>query len=167
MTDALLPLLKESAARGVALGVVNVASQLGRLRQKTHKASAGGRRGVLKDLGPPWVEAVTVGHEAASRPLFSTLALADTAAEVLDSRAVNFLFKQALKERKKEEEAKKRREEKEQLLAGLRTPAQIRGLDKICAEVSASLSAQLERRKRKKKKFPRTSSLRGTRLQSA
>ena len=59
-------------------------------REQKTASSAGGRRGVLKDPGPPWVEAVTVGYVAASLPLLST-------AEVFGTRAVNFLLKLALR----------------------------------------------------------------------
>ena len=54
----------------------------------------------MKDPRPPWVEAVTVGYVAAGVLLFSTPALADTAAEAVDSHSVKYPFKQALKEEK-------------------------------------------------------------------
>ena len=141
----------------MAPGVVNVASQLGRLRQKTHKASAGGRRGVLLDLGPPWVEAVTVGHEAASRPLFSTLALV-SCGELPPQAGAEGEEKGGGSE---EEEGGKR--SSCSLVSGHRHRSE--GWTRSARRCSASLSAQLGRRKRKK--LPRTSSLRGTRLQGA
>ena len=67
---------------------------------------------VLKVPGPPWVEAGTVGYVAARVPLLSTQVLADTAAEVVDSRTVTFLLELALKEKKEEERQKEEEDDK-------------------------------------------------------
>ena len=85
--------------------------------------------------------AVTVGYVAASVPLLSTPALADTVAEVVDTHAVNFLLKQALKERKQEEERRMRRQK------------EVEGEKKVKESLErAQLALERDTRKRKKRK---------------
>ena len=77
--------------------------------QKTDRA--GSRPGLPQDRGPR-VEAVTIGHMAASGPLLSTPLLADTAAADSGRPHSVFLLQAALK-LKKEEEEEEEEEERE------------------------------------------------------
>ena len=55
--------------------------------QKTVRAT-GARPGVLKDPGPPWVEAVRVGYVAAPLPSLAMPLLAGAAGEGVDSSSL-------------------------------------------------------------------------------
>ena len=66
------------------------------------------RPGVLKDPGPPWVEAVTVGYVAAGAPSLSVVLVSD---DRIDDATLQFLLHQSLLAHAEEEE--KAREEAE------------------------------------------------------
>ena len=99
---------------------------------------AGRRQGDLKDPGPPWVEAVTVGYVAAEAPLPVVPTLRGE--DGVDGTTVSFLFSLALEMKKRERAAWRK-------WMGL--------------AYSSSFSAgkREKRKKRKKQKLPR-----GTRL---
>ena len=145
----------------------------------------GSRPGVLKDPGPPWVEAVTVGYVAAGAP---SLVVASVAAhDGLDDATVQFLLQQSLLAVAAEEEEAREREEVKVLqekvkekerriveeidrLRGLGENDRSPLLTRTCAWYVArrDLLAKLEKKKRKrkkrsKKKLPKSSSTRFSR----
>ena len=141
--------------------------------------------GVLKDPGPPWVEAVTVGYVAAGAP---SLVVAPVAAhDELDNATVQFLLQQSLLARAQEEEEARELEEvmlleekvKEKERRIVEEIDRLRGLGendrsplliRTCAWYVArrDLLAKMEetkrkRKKRSKKKLPKSSSTRFSR----
>ena len=129
----------------------------------------GSRPGVLKDPGPPWVEAVTVGYVAAGAP---SLVVASVAAhDGLDDATVQFLLQQSLLAVAAEEEEAREREEVKVLqekvkekerriveeidrLRGLGENDRSPLLTRTCAWYVArrDLLAKMEKKKRKRKK---------------
>ena len=129
----------------------------------------GSRPGVLKDPGPPWVEAVTVGYVAAGAP---SLVVASVAAhDGLDDATVQFLLQQSLLAVAAEEEEAREREEVKVLqekvkekerriveeidrLRGLGENDRSPLLTRTCAGYVArrDLLAKMEKKKRKRKK---------------
>ena len=110
------------------------------------------RPGALKDPGPPWVEAVTVSYVPAGVLLLSTPALADTAADIVDTRTVAFLLSLALKVKKEEERQKDEEEDKK--------------VKESLERVRLILERCTMKKKKRKKRLPRTSS-RGVRAHTA
>ena len=143
----------------------------------------GSRPGVLKDPGPPWVEAVTVGYVAAGAP---SLVVAPVAAhDGLDDASVQFLLQQSLLARAQEEEEAREREEVELLEEKVKEKERriVEEIDRLRALGQNDRSPLLfrtcgwyvarrdllakkekmkrKRKKRRKRRTPRTSSLPG------
>ena len=132
----------------------------------------GTRPGVLQDPGPPWVEAVTVGHVAAGAP---SLVVAPVAAhDELDTASVQYLLQQSLLARVEEEEeeamvTRMQRLEAEVMKYAGRDRSQLSDLEKAAVVLVAHSDAVRRRRERrrkmkkrkKKKKLPRGGVSRG------
>ena len=119
------------------------------LREHKTASSGGERPGVLKDPEPPWVEAVTVGYEAAGAPLLEVPTLRGD--DGVDGTTVSWLLKVALK--KKEEERRRKLEEKEE--EGDKKAMESQERARLFLERS---ERSVRNRKKKMKRLPRTSS---------
>ena len=123
----------------------------------------------LPEVAEPQVGAVTVGYVAAPGPLLSTPSLADTMADPVDDRAVQFLLQMALKKKKREEEKEERRRQEEVAEHDRRMRVLDRRVwddEELTPEESLAWRAWAghlprrtrKRKKRRKRKLPKSSS---------
>ena len=136
-------------------------------------ASPRTRPGVLKDPGPPWVEAVTVGYVAAGAPRLVVPTL--HADDGVDGITVSFLLAWNLKSKEEEEKERRRKRKKAEHVASM-----VRLSDRACAgePLTADEHAALRRwmglppkeprrkrkKRRRKRRLPKSSSARSSHL---
>ena len=110
---------------------------------------------------PEGAKTVTVGYVAAPGPLLCTPMLADTAAEAVDARTVQYLLKAALVLKEKEE---RKEEEMMDILRRFRADLPISDAEWEAWQAwrgfgSSSSAGKRKRKKRRKRKLPKSSSL--------